>query len=178
MTDAEPVEASLRFPELYRTHYGAVYSACWRSLKDHHHAEDAVQETFLRAHRALARFEGTAGLRGWLLRIANNVCIDQARRQQRRPQLVGLEGAAETSEHPSPEDVWAARGLDVGGAWSQIPAEYRVALHMRHVQGLSHVEIARVLGRTPTQAKALLHRALRSLRSAWVETQTAAASAA
>ena len=176
--EEEAAGAPLRFPEVYRLHHAAVYSACWRSLKDHHHAEDAAQETFLRAHRALDRFEGTSGLRGWLLRIAQNICVDIARKQGRRPQLVGLDRQTEVDPHPSPEEVWVAEGLEVGGAWLRISPEHRAALHLRHVQGLSYLEISGALGRSPSQTKALLHRALRSLRSAWADAQTVAALAA
>src|ERR687891_2360105 len=57
---------------------------CYRMLGAGAEAEDAVQETMIRAWRAIERFEGRSSLRSWLYRIANNVCVDMVRSPQRR----------------------------------------------------------------------------------------------
>ena len=117
-------------------------------------------------------------MRGWLLRIAHNVCIDHARRLGRAPSFVGLEGAGHLGAECSAEDVFVGCRLEMGEVWLHISAEHRAVLHLRHVQGLTHSEIGAVLGRSRSQIKSLLHRALSSLRLAWTEAQASAVAAA
>src|SRR5438309_11260976 len=71
------------FPEIVRIHYPALFGHALRKLNDRGAAEDAVQETFLRAYRALPGFGGEFRLAGWLHRILSNVCADEAGRRSR-----------------------------------------------------------------------------------------------
>lgn len=82
---------------------------CYRMLGSIHEAEDAVQETMLRAWRALARFEDRGGLRPWLYRIATNVCFDllKGRRRRALPVEISPAGTAESRlVEPLPEATW------------------------------------------------------------------------
>ena len=71
-------------PEDLEQHRRELLGYCYRMLGSIHEAEDAVQDTMLRAWRALATFEDRAGMRPWLYRIATNVCLDSIRRRGRR----------------------------------------------------------------------------------------------
>ncbi len=94
--------------EALERHRPALTRLCRRMLGSGAVAEDAVQETLLRAWRAGHRFEGRAPLAAWLFRIARNVCLDELHLSARRPPAVALSDAASACE--SPADVSAARG--------------------------------------------------------------------
>src|SRR5262245_55978524 len=81
MTQIPTDEAS--FTRASQQHRRELHVHCYRMLASFHEAEDAVQETLLRAWRALDTFDGSAQFRAWLYRIATNVCLDQLRRRKR-----------------------------------------------------------------------------------------------
>ena len=84
---------------------------CYRMLGSSFEAEDAVQETMLRAWKAAERFEGRSSLRSWLYRIATNVCFDSltARQKRARPMDLGpCSGALDTLAPKTPESAWVA----------------------------------------------------------------------
>ena len=87
-----PIEAEQQLEQ----HRRELTGYCYRMLGSPFEAEDAVQETLLRAWRGLARFEGRAALRSWLYRIATNVCVDMANGRARRAHLRGR-GATPTA---------------------------------------------------------------------------------
>src|SRR5438093_7772043 len=82
---------------------------CYRMLGSAFEAEDAVQETFIRAWRAYGSFEGRSSLRSWLYRIATNVCLDMKGASQRRARPMDLHPARSADTPlpaPMPEDTW------------------------------------------------------------------------
>src|SRR5690348_17799998 len=126
-------------------HRSALTAYCYRMLGSPFEAEDAVQETFLRAWKSYDRFEGRAALRSWLYRIATNVCLDMlgSRERRARPMDLGpaqepmLENAAILPEvtwiepTPDPADVAADRDtirLAFVAALQHLPPRQRAVL--------------------------------------------------
>src|SRR5437588_9340286 len=102
---AAPTELDLRL-EQHRTE---LIGYCYRMLGSPFEAEDAVQETLLRAWRGMEHFEGRAALRSWLYRIATNVCVDMGRRHARRAMPIDLGPAVapvEENLHTLPAATW------------------------------------------------------------------------
>lgn len=155
------------YDEMYRRYHPRVRSVCSRILNNSQDAEEASQETFLRAYQALPRFNGNFRLGAWLARIATNASVDQLRSKARGP-LVGLPNEEpEATDELDPEEVVTGGDPRLEIALSDIKPLHARALAWRNVEGLSHQEIAGKLEMSPAQVKALLHRARVSLRKAW-----------
>ena len=106
------------------SHRRELTGFCYRMLGSGSEAEDAVQETMIRAWRSIDRFEGRSSLRSWLYRIANNVCLDMVRSPQRRARPMELGPSRHTAEvklgAPLTEDTFVQpvadeRVIDLGG---------------------------------------------------------------
>src|SRR5215204_6170227 len=98
------------------SHRRELAGFCYRMLGAPSEAEDAVQETMVRAWRSYDRFEGRSSLRSWLYKIANNVCIDMHRSPQRRARPMELGPSTATADvvlgSPHPEHRWVQPVLD------------------------------------------------------------------
>ena len=137
-----------------------------------HDAEDALQDTLLRAWRALARFEGRGSLRAWLYRIATNTCLDLIARRPKRVLPIDYEAGDE----PSVEGIWLEpypdeqlgleqrEGVELAfiAALQHLPARQRAALILRDVLGFSARETAATLETSVQSANGLLSRARRA----------------
>src|SRR5687767_12165408 len=134
-------ELEARFEE-YR---GELIAHCYRMLASPFEAEDAVQETFIRAWRAFDRFEGRAALRSWLYRIATNVCFDMLNGRDRRALPMDLGPAREPIEanlHTLPEVTWIQPIPDASVAPEGDPAEVAVAresIRLAFIAALQHL---------------------------------------
>jgi RNA polymerase sigma-70 factor (ECF subfamily) len=156
-------------------HHRAELSAyCRRMLGSPCDAEDAVQETLLRAWRASGRFEGRAPIRSWLYRIATNVCLDALAHSARRPVPV--------EEVPPPADPWGppddpsdralAREdlrLAIMAAIGALPPRQRAVLILRDVLSWRAAEVAEFLGTTTAGVNSALQRAHAALESVELE---------
>src|SRR5438128_7840418 len=90
------------FAQLVEPHRAQLHAHCYRMLGSVHDAEDALQETLLRAWRGLARFEGRSSLRSWLYRIATNRCLSAIERRPKR--VVPIDYAPAADPHDRPAD--------------------------------------------------------------------------
>jgi RNA polymerase sigma-70 factor (ECF subfamily) len=125
--------------------------------------DDALQEAYLRAYRALPRFRGEATFGTWLYRIAYNVCLEELARSQ-RVRLVPLEGATEPSGHQADvaETVSARSGLAL--ALAALPPEDRAVVLLVDAQGFDYRAAGEVLGVPEGTIASRLSRARASLR--------------
>ncbi len=160
------------FAELVRRHQGRVFATLHRYERDPHRLEDLAQETFLKAWRALDRFDGRAPLEHWLARIAVRVALDHLRRQKRRPAEVALselgqealEWLGADEPRPAPDAPAAAELLDV--AMSRLSPADRVVLTLLELEERSVKDIAQLLGVSAVAVRVRALRARRRLRHA------------
>jgi RNA polymerase sigma factor (sigma-70 family) len=131
-------------------------------------AADLVQEVLLRVRRGLATYR-PGSMEGWLSRIATNVFLDEVRRRRRRP----VEALPEDHEQGLPasagaDEVLAGRGLsgDVQAALLRLPPEFRAAVVLCDVVGLSYAEIGDNLGVPLGTVRSRIHRGRMLLREA------------
>jgi RNA polymerase sigma-70 factor (ECF subfamily) len=154
--------SSAELAERYRPE---LLSYLVRMLGDSHEAEDACQETLLRAHRAFARLAPDSNSRAWLYRIATNAAADAARRRARhtaRTADADLDGLPAAATVP-PEQRERLRA--VARAVEALPPRQRAALMLRQFHGLCYAEIAASIGGTETTARANVYQAIRKLRA-------------
>jgi RNA polymerase sigma-70 factor (ECF subfamily) len=158
----------LAFGHLIRAYERPVYNLAYRMLGDPTEAEDAAQETFLRAYTKLATYQPDRKFVNWLLSIASHYCIDRLRRRTRAPQL-SLDGPLPpqwtTSSEPRPDQVVNRRQEEdrVRKSLDRLPPDYRAAVVLRYWYDLSYEEIASVMRTTESAIKSRLHRARQML---------------
>ena len=148
------------FRSLYRLHADELYRfALWLAGGAEETAEEIVQETWIRAVRALARFEGRSSLKTWLCGIA----VRCAREDQRRSAAERRRREAAPQPQASGPAAIPAR-LDLLSALRALPNGFRTVLVLHDVQGYPHHEIADLLGISPGTSKSQLSRARRRVR--------------
>jgi RNA polymerase sigma factor (sigma-70 family) len=153
--------------EVVREHADRVYRLAYRLTGNAHDAEDLTQETFIRVFRSLANYKpGT--FEGWLHRITTNLFLDMARRRSR----LRMEGLPEDTDRlagddPSPEQVYAETHLDpdLQDALDELPPEFRAAVVLCDVEGLSYEEIGATLGVKLGTVRSRIHRGRQALRA-------------
>ncbi|HJQ46281.1 MAG TPA: RNA polymerase sigma factor SigE [Amycolatopsis sp.] len=153
--------------EVVREHADRVYRLAYRLTGNAHDAEDLTQETFIRVFRSLASYKpGT--FEGWLHRITTNLFLDMARRRSR----VRMEGLPEDTDRivgddPSPEQVYSDTHLDpdLQAALDELPPEFRAAVVLCDVEGLSYEEIGATLGVKLGTVRSRIHRGRQALRA-------------
>ncbi len=155
--------------EVVRDHSARVYRLAYRLTGNPYDAEDLTQEVFVRVFRSLAGYRpGT--FEGWLHRITTNLFLDHTRRRQRiRFEGLGEETAARLhGTEPTPSQAFDDRHFDsdIQVALADLPPEYRAAVILCDIEGLSYEEIADVLGVKLGTVRSRIHRGRAQLRLA------------
>ncbi|MCA9711583.1 MAG: RNA polymerase subunit sigma-70, partial [Myxococcales bacterium] len=184
--------------DVLEPHRPALTGHCYRMLGSAVDADEAVQETMLRAWRGYERFDGRSAVGTWLFRIATNVCIDQLRSRTRRelPTAMGPVGTVSDELVAKPRTHWLepvpdARALPVEAgpdeqaqlrqslrlafvaALQHLPARQRAALLLKDVLGFSTAEIAETLETSSASINSALQRARRTLAERSLEPEPA-----
>ena len=139
------------FRRLVEMYMRAVYSIAYRLMGDHDDADDVVQETFVRAHRSLARYDESYSFYTWLRTIATRLGLNELEKRRRRKTQGGdsFDAAAEIvpASAPDPVDDLAGEELRqaLGQALDTLTEEYRAVLVLRAYEDLSYEEISRTL---------------------------------
>src|SRR5262252_4658768 len=169
---AQPQQPQWELPsweDIVRAHSARVYRLAYRLTGNQHDAEDLTQEVFVRVFRSLSSYTpGT--FEGWLHRITTNLFLDTARRRQRiRFEGLGDETAARLGDGGrSPADAFDDRHLDgdIQAALKALAPEYRAAVILCDIEGLSYEEIAAALGIKLGTVRSRIHRGRAQLRVA------------
>jgi RNA polymerase sigma-70 factor (ECF subfamily) len=167
-------EVFTRLVEEYQTH---VYNLCYRMLGEPEAAEDAAQETFLRAYQNLHRYDQNRSFATWLLSIGAHYCIDRLRRRklsmfsidEENEDGTTFEIADATSPDPEAESVKREDRDRLHILLKDLDDTDRAAIIMRYWYDYSEIEIAEALKLTVSAVKSRLHRARRALAGMWQE---------
>jgi len=174
VTDAQLVAVSRAgdiegFQELVFRYQRRLYGLCYRLLGNHHDAEDACQDAFLKAYRSLHRYDPDRPLDRWLLTITANCCVSMLRRRRKhggvsdRDAVGGPRGddgsAASAADEAQAQELARAVGRAVDG----LPDRYRLPFVLFHQENMPYEEIARALERPLGTVKSRVHRAREQL---------------
>ena len=154
--------------DVARNHGRFLYTVAYRLTGNHDDAQDLVQEVLLRVRRGLETYR-PGSLEGWLSRITTNTFLDETRRRKRRPvDLLPEEPDRVVPPSPPADDALATEVLpdDVQDALRRLPEDYRAAVVMCDVVGLSYQEISESLGVPVGTVRSRIHRGRALLRRA------------
>ncbi len=161
------------FRQLVEKHQEKVFRVCLGFLRNPQDAEDLAQEIFFNVYRNAPKFRGDSEVSTWIYRIAVNSCINRLRKERRLGWLsfVGaLTGPGSLERIPndddSPESLLERRELQeiFGRALGRLPANQRTAFTLHRIEGLSHEEIAGILGCSVSAVESRVHRAKLNLQ--------------
>ena len=166
------------FAEIMRRYSPRVFQVAHRFFRDRSQAEEAAQETFLKAFAQLKSFAGRGSMEGWLTRIATNTCLNMIRATSRRPELV-------TADLSEDETEWLEKKISAGPAGpshdvedrmvasdlaervlQELPPEDRLALTMIDGEQASVSEVAEMTGWSESKVKVRAFRARKKARAA------------
>jgi RNA polymerase sigma-70 factor (ECF subfamily) len=150
--------------------FPAIYSTARRLTRQEEDARDLTQDTLIKAYQAWDRFDGR-NLKAWLLRIMTNTFINRVRKEKREPERVSLDDSAELAQLPAEDAAPLEQILDrivdddIEAAIQSLPPDYRAAVVLSDVEGLSYPEIAEALGIPVGTVRSRLARGRALLRS-------------
>lgn len=160
------------FGRLYERYKSMVYELAYRMTRNHEEAEDVLQDTFLRAMRALGTYDTQYKFSTWILTIASRLCVDRWRAARHKELSLDADSGTgglqlphpgeRPDEHTFRQEVAAL----VEGGLQRVPEDYRIMLILRHRLELSYEEIAAVTGMPLGTVKTRIHRARERLARA------------
>ena len=161
------------FGNLVEKYQKPVFSLCYRMLGNSRDAEDASQESFIRAYRYLKRYDPNRSFATWLLSIAAHYCIDRTRKKRLPTISTDVIPAEIVADHnaPNPEKEFRGREKEllIQNIMNELKPTDRAAVILRYWHDYSEVEIADALDLTVSAVKSRLYRARRSLAEAWLK---------
>ena len=158
------------FRLLIERHQQHIFNLCYRMLRQFEEADDATQDTFLKAYRSLKQFRGDARLKTWLCRIARNECLNRLRHENMASpdqQLTTDYSFQIADSTPSPLELIEQQETQsiVHEAINKLPHSYRLAITLFHLNGLSYEEISQVMEIPMGTVKTHIFRARELLKS-------------
>lgn len=151
------------FEDIYRRFGDRMKSIAWNHLGNASDAEDAVQETFLKVHRAASTYTGEASFSTWMFRILVNTCYDLLRKRKRRIDEAPIENVVERTS-PSVDD---AKRITLRKLLDELPEQRRSVFTLFEIEGLSHAEIGEILGISEGNSKWILFATKKDLQTKW-----------
>jgi len=163
------------FTSLVEAYQKPVYNLCYRMLGNAEDAEDAAQETFLRAYQSLKRFDPNRSFSTWLLSIAAHYCIDRIRRQRYR--IISFEelpylDVADDSPGVETRLSHKQEQEQIQTLLNNLNPVDRAAMVLYYWYDLSYEEICQELGLSISQLKSRMHRARLAMAQKWNEKKT------
>lgn len=158
------------FEQIYRTHGKKMKSIAFNHLGTTADAEDAVQETFLKIHRAASTYSGEASFATWAYRILINTCFDILRKRKRRGDEPAIDDIPETAERTAP-NVDNVKKMTLRKMLNDLPEQRRTVFNLFEIEGLSHAEIASILDITEGNSKWILFATKKQLQEQWKATR-------
>ena len=154
----------LVFEDIYNRFASRLKSIAFNHLGNVADAEDAVQETFIKVHRASASYTGDAAFSTWLYRILINTCYDAMRKRKRRPEESPIEDAPPERTAPAVDDI---KRMELRRLLQGLPEQRRTVFTLFEIEGLSHAEIAEILSISEGNSKWILFATKKELQQQW-----------
>ena len=155
------------FEQLVTPHEQMLWRVCWHYTRHQEDAADCLQESMLKAWRAIKTYRGDCSLSSWLYRIAATVCLDFLRKQKRLPEtesadeMAEEEGFAPADDSPTPDEAVIRRESadNIRAAIDSLPADMRTVIILYALQGMPYEEIAASMQTSVGTVKSRLNRA-------------------
>ena len=164
------------FEGLVKTYEKPLFQFAYRLCGNHHEAQDLLQEGFYRAYKSFAKFESGTAFDRWLYQIIHNLYIDHYRKRKNRPLTTSIDEPIphleseksleipDWSANPEEEAVRTELGSEIQLGLEKLPTEYRTAVILCDIQGLSYEEIAQILHCSIGTVRSRIHRGRKILR--------------
>ena len=155
------------FEQLVTPHEQMLWRVCWHYTRPQEDAADCLQESMLKAWKAIKSYRGDCSLSSWLYRIAATVCLDFLRKQKRLPEtesadeMAEEEGFAPADDSPTPDEAVIRRESadNIRAAIDSLPADMRTVIILYALQGMPYEEIAASMQTSVGTVKSRLNRA-------------------